>query len=408
MAKKKKKHGPKKPQDRWHLPQPGERGPVKAPDIAAHLNELMTDYVQRHNPVSSRIPKQFEYYIEFNRRANEAYAKLNKAFDDYYQQLVSTGQFHTNADIEKMDTIDLRTSRDLSEDTRQGIERFLQNTFPILYAAIPCFEKGCLAVNDRRRILFEVKSIDTETGSVTTWIQDCTKQNEGQRWDIGISGEVTMSFCGAEKTRIETEYSAQNVTDFVNLYTLIPPSRLRWDKETMRLWTEVVLQNAVDQKKRFADANADPMVQLARIFYSNIIVSNYYLSQFRPKILVPEKTAKETKPGENESAKQDRPAPENIPEKRVRVVGSIQFVSEKPPHAASHKTIRQYKTAVWTTRGHTRRYKSGKIAYIKPSVHHRKALQEKEQTPAQSIIQIKNFEKYIKSNEKETVPGPQT
>lgn len=59
-------------------------------------------------------------------------------------------------------------------------------------------------------------------------------------------------------------------------------------------------------------------------------------------------------------------------ERKVRTLDHIIITSDKKPRVhTSVNTIRKYKCASWTVRGHLRTYKSGKQVYIKEKVHKR-------------------------------------
>lgn len=61
-----------------------------------------------------------------------------------------------------------------------------------------------------------------------------------------------------------------------------------------------------------------------------------------------------------------------MPEKTVRVVDMITFLSESTPRKPTVRNIARYLTPEWQVRGHTRKYKSGKVVYIKPHINHRR------------------------------------
>ena len=62
------------------------------------------------------------------------------------------------------------------------------------------------------------------------------------------------------------------------------------------------------------------------------------------------------------------------PERIARRVGALRIVSVGPPMPPDRKTVRNYVTASWSVRGFTRKCKSGKTVYVKPSIRRRRSL----------------------------------
>ena len=97
-------------------------------------------------------------------------------------------------------------------------------------------------------------------------------------------------------------------------------------------------------------------------------------------------------------------APETPPEKTVRVIDMLTFVSEATPRKPTLRNVARYLTPEWQVRGHIRRYKSGKTAYIRPHINKRRKLPDA--VPAgnrpQQIIRIRDNTDPISEETEET------
>ena len=370
MAKKKKKP------TRWQIPAPTPFDAMRNPDLTDHIGELMLREIKRTSPGPVSQEK-------FNRYAQH-YAEL---FDTYSRQLNKL--YPAIDDLLSLDQIDVTSLQKqlVVQPQEPAMIQYLSSLRPPIYGAIPCFAKGMLFTNETRAIFFEIKSIDPDVESYTVFLRHYTRTDTQEPWQVGVSGEVTINMCTVDGQIADNHQVNDNtVEEFTDIYTRIPPSQLHWPREDVRLWEHVVLQNAVDQKARFAVLTGQEngaVASLARIFYYSILLSNFYLSKFKPKI---ERTPKDTKKPTNTRPKS---VPNEPSAQRIRTVGTIKFVSARPPRQVNEKTVRTYRLASWPTRGHTRTYKSGKTVYIKPTVHHRKSLNDQGVQGTQSIIKIK-------------------
>ena len=156
----------------------------------------------------------------------------------------------------------------------------------------------------------------------------------------------------------------------------------------VKFWAAATLQNAVDQDEKSRRCGIDPADHLGRYFIQGICLSNYFLSKHKPVQLDKDAGTKEP---DTKSIKEEpvlRPIDPNQPIQHIRKVGVIQFVSNQPPRKPSQKTARQYHGAVWTVRGHVRKYANGKTVYIRPTVRRRKALQDHINSRPQNIIEF--------------------
>ena len=371
MAKKKRKKNI--PVLRWRIPEPTPGDAVRLPDMTEHLTELTRRFVVLRMRAGERVD------------LNTIFREHRRMFQQYETELAALPEYTPLSKLWTMDRIDItaldNTSLD-KETTTQGLLDYLHATRPYVYTCIPCFEQGCLFLTQGRRIEFQIDRVDVDNNTLWVRLRDHVKV--GDNWSLGIGclAGITMDL---KDDQIITKYTidSEGSESFAEMYTKLSPARLHWNQSQVRMWEQIMLQNAVDQNARFAAHNASPMQSLAQMFHHAILYSNYFLSKFKPVIeREPKARASQHTPGKS--------APKQANPVRTRTVGTIRFVSAAPPKQTRAKTIRTYTVSSWLTRGHTRHYKSGKTAYIKPSTHHRRALQNRQGTEgAQAVIQIK-------------------
>ena len=76
--------------------------------------------------------------------------------------------------------------------------------------------------------------------------------------------------------------------------------------------------------------------------------------------------------------------------RRVRTVGPVRITSKERPKTWNAETIIHYKVESWSRRGHVRKYKSGKVAYIKPMTCHRHGTgKDARKAPAPTTIKLR-------------------
>ena len=247
-------------------------------------------------------------------------------------------------------------------------------------AYIPCFQEGVFRVNIGRYVYFKIENIDVDEKSITIFLQDYT-YNSGI-WGLGTSGNATYK-CNENATfdtNINTNMhvSTSDVTLFHDLYTKIPYTELKWSKDKIRLWKDIIITNSDYVIKELKKQNTNNFIELTKYFQHFTIISNQLLSQHKPQAI------RETKE-QREKRKRTTVNAENTPRKITRNIGPIKMTSTKTPKCPTKDTIIHYKTAVWKCRGGVRKLKSGRLVPFKASVHRRKCLNKDIQAPQTEI-----------------------
>lgn len=390
----------------WRVPSPLPGDDASLPENNSHLMALLKRFVEKEARLAGRKPGTAALKAEFD-----------KAMDDYsrcYQEYVAAlkaelpDQISDEA-LDRLDVIDMR-GLDVTDDMSAEMAGLMNKYFDSLphmgYASIPCFGSGILYPTSAtggldRKIRFDVVSFDEDGDKkLVVMLQDFARMRGGVEWSPGLRFEAIIqagfndgtisSVIGIDEDAVET---------YARLYTKLPPERLGWTEAQCRMWERVTLQNAVDQAARFKRHGVSAAKELTQIFYVNVIMSNYFLSKFRPTKEVAPKKKPDESPGRTDFIRKpprpvtpDEALEERIPpDKLVHRIGAVRFICGQKPAAscgATGKTPRNYAVPAWTTRGHTRTYKSGKTVYIKPSVRHRKALAGKDASVTPSVIEI--------------------
>lgn len=249
------------------------------------------------------------------------------------------------------------------------------------YYMTPCFQTGFLKINLRRGIYFKILKIEENTHTIQLHIQDIILNDNNMQHEFGRSTDVTYNY-----TDCNIRYITKNETSFVDMYTKLKPTDLNWNREQISFWEEVILQNAVNQNTLFEKINKNPTHELGKLFIYYILLSNYYLSQKRP-VLEKKNTIQNKK---IKTTTKPIDTTDTTPIKRIRHIGNIRFVSEKPPSKPNKERIYTYRMENWGVRGHIRHYKNGKTVYIQPQTRHRKSLNGHTNPKIQNILKIHN------------------
>lgn len=368
---------------RFHLPAPSPN--LKGqPNRHDHLYHLMETYIAKQLAKKKHIGSPV-MRNQYDAEVNAIIQQHTKLHDSFIQKLTSLGMNHDIKDVQNMDTIDLSflskgsAPNDIVDLNHPEIVTAL-HWFEQLhapenwFASLPCFKEGAIRMNKARWLLFNVQELQCDNGlTYKMHLIDYDSSAEVGGLD-GVSFDVTL------RHNNTFAHDITNVQDFSTKYSSITPAQLGWNKEQVKLWEEVTLQNAVDQKALFQRNNINPANTILALFSALVITSNYYLSNQKPTI---EKEPKQTK-----SATKSRPKkPYCPPDKRIRHIGTMRFISKQIPKTPTEKTVRHWHVEQWTVRGHVRHYKSGKTVYIQPTVKHRKQLQHhNDQKPIQNIL----------------------
>lgn len=415
MAKKKPvRKDPNRVPKTYIIPKPSDGiKDGEIPSIAEDAYKLIEQYAVRHRPDTRPIQIEIERLIT-----------MHTTMHDEYQDALIKEDIALSADeLTRQDRIDLsflagETAQWTMPEIPVKYLNAMQNALPakqeeLFFCYLPCFQSGVLKVNTHRLMYFELTDLNLDDLTAKIRVTDYILDEE-QKSQIGrsvlLSIDVKHMTARPDQKELPPEYKTEAFTpnapyalrqyeileteSFAGLYTQIPPKRLGWNRTMVKFWEAVTLQNAVDQDEKFRRCGIDPADQLAQYFIQGVCLSNYFLSKHRP-VQLDKNTGKAS---EKETAPHEailQPIDPNQPIKHIRKVGVIQFVSSKPPRKPSQKTTRQYHVAVWTVRGHTRKYANGKTVYIRPTVRHRKALQNHINSRPQNVIEFHDNTKEV-------------
>lgn len=240
-----------------------------------------------------------------------------------------------------------------------------------MFSQIPCYDKGVLQINKYRYIYYEILNLDLKDKTIKIFIQDYFKDNN--IWQVGIAMTIDSDF---------NDIKSSNIVTYPMIYRALSPDNFNWSEIDKLIW-KINIENAEKLQKTIEQRGYDMARSLTITFIKAVVKANYMLSLYKPSR---GKRANKTK-----STKRTIVIDTNAqqPAKLIRTVGPITFQSEKPPKQPTDDTVIHYRTASWTTRGHTRTYKNGKTVYVKESIHKRKCLQNEDTTTPQNIIQFK-------------------
>lgn len=378
----------------FRIPPPSPDAASGQPTLVEDLEARLRSYMRRNSLSAQEMRMLMRQYVSM--------------YNQYQDLMVKKHGFCEFEQLTKMDCIDVTglgkeniesPMYGPSESFNAGLEPVDEQTF---YLALPCFPSGILQLPDNRVIHFEVTDLETgdlNSARISLAHYRCIPYNgangkntvtadPGRRVSFLLSPQ-TIGFDGVH-FRVKESAIIEHVS-FTDLYTCFHPREMNWTKGQVRLWEQVVLQNAVDQDEKFKRGRLAELL-VADLFVNAIISANVLLSNQRPVIEYPARpeTSRTSRPASGAKPASLAPVDPDEPVKKTRIVGTVKFVSAKLPKAPSQKTLRQYHLAEWKARGHMRHYKSGKVVYIRPAVKRRKALQGKPATPTQSIIKFKD------------------
>lgn len=306
---------------------------------------------------------------------------IKRIFNEYTEKLLENGFGHTYEQIQNMNFIDARplfprhgyafSAMPNIKITNEEYEFSKQNEF--FYSIIPCFEEGVIQINRDRYIYWKILDIQPHCKKLTVKIEDYEVSTDSDWW-CGIHSCLNISVRddnGTETYSISfnTDYKNERNAPFSVIYNLLDLKKeLHWHTRERELWKKYIRRHAETNDKVYEDNNLSACVIFGDLFIKIMTKINYYLSQNKPSR--PTGLKRTAKGARKEIITEQN----NVPERFTRKVGRLTVNSEKPPKAPTEATIVKYKIPSWTTRGYIRRYKTGKVTYVKPSVHHRKCL----------------------------------
>lgn len=326
--------------------------------------------------------KKFKNGVSMLGEAEDYREKENRLLNRFFKALQKDDIIFTRRAIKDMDTIDFRFHKNLKSSNSPsdipGYKRMDGDEEYVMehpYCAVPPLSKGVIRANTDRYLVFEINNLDVENYKYDLFLEDYAKDNGV--WMVNSSTVATI-FWNDKKVNIENEY----YVPLSKLFEFYPfDNETIFSEDEMLFWKEVIKPNillldAMDEKEN--------STHVIHNYLHAIITTNMELGSNKLHTLRSQSS--------NEKAKVITEVAEEDDKKKkqlIRNVGDsgISIRSVSIPREATYERVVKYKVAAWNTRGHERKLKSGKIVYVKPSVHHRKCLQKTDEV-AQTIIRI--------------------
>lgn len=259
---------------------------------------------------------------------------------------------------------------------------------------IPCFQSGTLQMANYGFTHWEIIQISPNLDWMIIDLENYGGNHDDTRWEPAASAQIKISVRKEQPDTVaKLSIEMMSERNYSDVYRMIPPSEMPWDKKEINIWNNTVIPFADETLKHMYETGKPPYKSIGLYFVIVMRTINFYLGLHKPKAI-------RTKANKDPDApvRQIQVEPDAAPKKRlVRTVGTaLKITSEKPPKQPTPATVIKYKTPVWTARGGVRRLKSGKLVPFKESVRHRKCLQDKTQNqniPASTLIIRDNFKK---------------
>lgn len=315
----------------------------------------------------------------------------------YHDALVENGYGIPKETLKSKDLIDMRAVK--KADSPSDFPKLPLNDSPdyldyvrtenMFYRAIPCFQEGVIRANNARYIHFRVERLEMDSFTITLFLQDY--MTAIGVWTPGVSGRVTLRFTpDTREVTLTTDPESKFL--YSRIYRHLDYKAMFRNSRDIEIWEKIVQSYADRTEQAMEQRDTDNLIELAKIFCQYVSLMNFYLLRNRPKIAPGQKKKAAPKPGTQNTPGREPGAETAVPkqpERLVRTIGMISVQSAKVPRAITERNPPAYKIASWKTRGFQRRLKSGKVVWVKESVHHRKALKPDGTVP-QSVIQVKN------------------
>lgn len=333
------------------------------------------------NPALGKVPLDKAMQIVFE-------AAISRIMPQYYDRLVDAGLAIPETAFENLDTIKMSGNKllqSLSDPTTgTDTEKTILAGPPDIafYRHIPCFIEGILLTGgvsapnklnefNTADIYFKIKNLDPTAKTMTIMIQGYVHiRNANDRPMLIRSEEVELCQKGDSYYVKELEILTKK-----RIRKLVPAETMGWseyENDAWRTFDKTIGGNRPDER-------------LYKLFFPAIAVSNYIMDQAQEAATDRNRPAKtKTGTGKKPAGKTKTP-----PNQVVHEYDGLRLIY-KARHVQGTKNGRNYVTPVWTVKGHIRRYKSGKISYIPPTVMHRKSLLKDGEwsIPAKSVAKI--------------------
>lgn len=335
--------------------------------------ELLQKDTQNHLPIFLSQESKLKLFQQQAKEQLYAMSRqIRQAYDDYViaHHLVPWNKNH-------MDIIDFRDSNEtnLNDKINQYLEHH-QEDIPFIF--FPTFAKGILYAQDYE-FCWEIMDVNTPDKKSIPPVKLAIyyRLNELQ-----FSSYGTLEFQKNIQTEHDfyTPYFTQQM-DSRQYHHLTDIQHVTDDVELWNQWKEVDMK--IDQLQRMEYQQNPQLLQKAACdFALYMIYTNILLHTDKPTLI--------RKNSDIERKLKIKLDPYTGKEsiKRIREIHGIRILSEKSPKLSTEEILRHYHLENWNVRGHIRHYKNGKTVYIKPTVHHRKALKGTQTPPVQTILHI--------------------
>ena len=306
---------------------------------------------------------------------------------DYYAKLQKEHLMLSEEELNALDFVDLSgvlNSKVVAQDIQNT--RIVNQIDPEIadwafthypYAAIPCFTKGFYKVKKDSSIVFEILYFDPDmkyyTARCQTYIYD--------------RGVLSYTMDATFQVRLDKKPEEDDCIVLISSITpaeinsMVLSGSLGWNADEKTLWKKLAIKA---QTRSDAD-NAQLYETFISYFLNCTGIVNYYLSTKRNKTQSDQDA--NTKQSDQDTMVKKDFSELKTPDKIIRTFGPITTRSVNRPKMPTKATIIHYRTNEWTTRGHIRRYKSGKTVYIKP--HSNKRKKEMTRKTPQTIFILK-------------------
>ena len=312
--------------------------------------------------------------------------------------LVSAGIALSTEYLSKVDLIDITNCSILNlADTEDGInivekelEEFLTPKELEFYRCLPCLSEAIIKYKQDLLLYFKMLSVDTENQMARAIIQEYDPSVKDRddvlpTDEISLYDETEVSLYRDDSGHVH--YHVTSKKTVAEIYELLPGEN--------EVLTELQQHLLKLSRKRFRTDAIKPDTAAIRLeLYTQMI--NYTIEKSRTtqpedtnpndKKNPPESIAPRTR---SKTSDENGKTPEKQPPETVtHVYGGVRVLCKKS-RRLRQLGPRNYITPSWTAKGHIRKYKSGKVVYIKPTTRHRKSLKNLDGKVPQTIVEIK-------------------
>ena len=286
------------------------------------------------------------------------------------------------SEIKKLDTIDVTNYAEgndfgvpsampmmsLSDSEKEAVDKNW-------YLTIPPLISGVLRINTARYLKYEITEINIDEQNYSLTIVDYGFDNGVWLVNNAIAGTIYIKENG-NITHSKSGIRTSDLLEEVFIYKSVIPD-LKVSDELL----ERIRKDVVKPLKDFAEEDNDYDDVLNHFITAIIRVNTELSNGKRPKAM---------RGSSNKTIKTAAgPVEKNPKPQIVRTLDSgVSIKSVKIPKAPTLDSVRHYKIASWTQRGHLRHYKTGKVVYIKPAIKERKCLKGNAEGSKRQIIMI--------------------